>query len=82
MTLKQLKCKNCGAELKYNDKFCGKCGAGVERKLPEKTYELLCGKCGNRVTKSDRFCRNCGYLTDLAVKTEVPMLSGDATYKG
>lgn len=40
-------CSYCGNELKDDDKFCGKCGAGVEEKETKRVEE------GNTVTYTD-----------------------------
>jgi ribosomal protein L40E len=35
-----VKCTACGANVPYDDTFCGKCGAKVEKPAPEKTEDI------------------------------------------
>lgn len=57
-----LKCSQCGAELKGNEKFCGNCGT------PYKSVKKIqCNICGADVEEHSKFCGNCGAL----VKNEV-----------
>lgn len=62
-------CKNCGAQLKNEQKFCNKCGAPVlQAETPVNHMESaaqidnadLCGKCGARLREGARFCVACG----------------------
>lgn len=46
-------CPNCGAMVKGEDVFCGKCGKPVKE-------ELKCVGCGEKVELGDMFCRKCG----------------------
>jgi hypothetical protein len=46
-------CPNCGAKVKGEDVFCGKCGKPVKE-------ELKCAGCGEKVEPGDVFCRKCG----------------------
>jgi hypothetical protein len=46
-------CPNCGAKVKTEDVFCGKCGKPVQE-------ELKCVGCGEKVEPGDVFCRKCG----------------------
>jgi hypothetical protein len=46
-------CPNCGAKVKVEDVFCGKCGKPVQE-------ELKCVGCGEKVEPGDVFCRKCG----------------------
>lgn len=46
-------CPNCGAEVNFEDVFCGKCGKPVKE-------ELKCVGCGTKVEPGDMFCRKCG----------------------
>ena len=39
-----MKCKNCGKELKENDKYCGSCGAPVEKKPKNDEKKKINGK--------------------------------------
>jgi hypothetical protein len=43
-------CPECGLGLGSSDKFCGRCGAAIER----------CATCGAAALSSDRFCGACG----------------------
>ena len=49
-------CKNCGAEISADDKFCPVCG------LPTAQNDIpnYCMHCGARLTDGDRFCAVCG----------------------
>lgn len=46
-------CPNCGAKVKIEDVFCGKCGKPVKE-------DLKCVGCGTKVEPGDLFCRKCG----------------------
>lgn len=49
-------CKNCGAEIGPDDKFCAVCGVSTaEKKIPN-----FCMHCGGRLSEGDRFCAVCG----------------------
>ena len=51
-----MKCKNCGAKLAEDDKFCSICGLSTaEDDKPSK-----CEVCGADMNRSDRFCPSCG----------------------
>ena len=52
-TEEQSFCPNCGAKIKIEDVFCGKCGKPVQE-------ELKCVGCGTKVEPGDMFCRKCG----------------------
>jgi len=45
-------CKNCGAELKENAKFCFQCGAKVDSNV--------CPKCNTPIKIAAKFCSYCG----------------------
>lgn len=47
-------CAECGALLSEEDRFCGQCGARVEKKMK-------CPSCGTMSKEGDRFCRQCGH---------------------
>ncbi|MDH7508376.1 MAG: zinc ribbon domain-containing protein [Methanomassiliicoccales archaeon] len=47
------KCLQCGALVRSEDNFCGKCGAKINR-IPK------CPSCSAEVDPSDKFCRRCG----------------------
>lgn len=51
-------CKNCGAALKDDTKFCGSCGKPVEAEQPV-ANEKVCTKCG-AVVGDEKFCNSCG----------------------
>ncbi len=50
----ELRCQNCGAVVRPEDKFCWNCGAKLE-------FKYKCPNCGAEVSSEDKFCRNCGY---------------------
>jgi hypothetical protein len=45
-------CKNCGAKIKADSKFCQHCGA---KNAPE-----FCSNCGAKLKPGSVFCENCG----------------------
>src|SRR5438876_11641406 len=47
----ELSCPSCGAPTSLDQRFCGACGASVER---------TCPSCGARWAPSFRFCGSCG----------------------
>ncbi len=50
-------CKNCGAAVGADDKFCPVCGVSTaEKKKPN-----FCMHCGERLAPDDRFCPGCGW---------------------
>ena len=51
-----MKCKNCGAILGAEDKFCSICGLSTQE--PEKNVK--CASCGADLADKDRFCPACG----------------------
>ena len=55
-------CKNCGAELEENSKFCPECG--VQAEIPEN-----CPKCGESLEDSVNFCENCGASLNVSQTT-------------
>lgn len=50
-------CKNCGATLDDNSKFCHLCGTAVAPKEPEPKF---CSQCGTKTKDGALFCTNCG----------------------
>lgn len=63
-------CKNCGAVIKNNAKFCQDCGNPVENaKQTEEPVETspedknFCPNCGRQLTEEEEFCQDCG--TDI-----------------
>lgn len=47
-------CPQCGAEMKENALFCGKCGAKYEE-------TKVCPRCQAVIRENSRFCTKCGY---------------------
>lgn len=47
------KCLKCGTEVAPTAKFCGECGAKIERKK-------YCPACGTEVKPEQKFCTECG----------------------
>ena len=47
------KCTKCGTEVAPTAKFCGECGAKIERKK-------YCPECGTEVMPEQKFCTECG----------------------
>ena len=53
-----MNCKNCGANLNDNARFCGSCGAVVEK--PEQKNYTYCNYCGAKIEAGAAFCGACG----------------------
>lgn len=54
-------CPECGAEVNRSSKFCGKCGAQMERKALERADEpKTCPACGEPIDDDMVFCGSCG----------------------
>jgi hypothetical protein len=54
------KCTKCGTAVAPTAKFCGECGAKIERKK-------YCPECGTEVKPEQKFCTECG--TSLSIPT-------------
>jgi len=60
------KCKNCGAELAPNAKFCLECGTKVETGItcPHCGAAVpggkFCPECGGSLVPKEKFCPECG----------------------
>src|ERR1700694_3905683 len=52
-----MKCAACGADNKAGRRFCGQCGASLQR---------LCASCGAANDGGERFCGDCGAPLDAA----------------
>lgn len=48
-----MKCRECGAELNENERFCHSCGKPVEQ-------VSFCSKCGTKIEDGQNFCPKCG----------------------
>lgn len=65
------KCPVCGGAIADDDKFCGTCGASLEKpEEPEAPVIAYCPNCGTPVKPTDYFCVNCG--TKLASGADIP----------
>ena len=54
-------CKNCGASIKDNSKFCHECGSKIENTNILKEEEVnFCENCGNKLSSGEEFCSECG----------------------
>ncbi len=49
-----LRCPECNAVVREEDKFCWNCGAKL-------VFIFECPNCGAEVSSEDRFCRQCGH---------------------
>ena len=65
-------CPHCGSPIRYEDNFCGSCGAANDAWT--EPDPILCGNCGARVRSGDRYCRSCGARVNEAA--EEPLDSG------
>ncbi len=54
-------CKNCGALIKENSKFCHECGSPIESKTVK--------------AKNKRFCENCGKTHDKDINAAINILN-------
>ena len=57
-----VKCPECGAENRENQKFCGSCGKSLA------ADKVACVKCGAGIEKGKKFCAECGASQDSTVK--------------
>ncbi|MEA5026089.1 hypothetical protein SDC9_116798 [bioreactor metagenome] len=58
-------CKNCGAEIKKDAKFCLKCGTRVtEEEDKQSAATKQCPACNAYLTPDVKFCPECGYQFD------------------
>ena len=53
-------CKNCGAALPENAKFCVKCGTAVEQPIEQKEEYIVCPRCEAQMEPGLFFCTRCG----------------------
>lgn len=54
-------CAACGAEVNRDSKFCGKCGAPMDRSVLETPKATnTCPNCGAQLEDGMAFCANCG----------------------
>lgn len=54
-------CDSCGAEVSRTSKFCGKCGAPMDRSVLETSEATnTCPDCGAPLEEGMAFCANCG----------------------
>lgn len=54
-------CTACGAEVSRTSKFCGKCGAPMDRSALETPQATnTCPDCGEPLEEGMAFCANCG----------------------
>lgn len=51
-------CIKCGSELKAQFKFCGSCGAPVNKPI---SLSLVCVNCNTPLKNGDKFCFKCGF---------------------
>lgn len=58
-------CKNCGAELVENAKFCGVCG----KEILDEIKKVKCNNCGNEYNSELGMCPNCGETEYLKIET-------------
>ena len=63
-----MKCPNCQFENPEGIKFCGECGAKLER---------LCPSCSSSNPPNFKFCGECGHKLDVPVETSPKDLSFD-----
>lgn len=64
-----MKCSNCGAEVKDDDKFCTFCGNDLEKQRTE-TAVGYCVKCGAPLQEGYKFCVACGAPVSSATPAE------------
>jgi len=73
-----MKCSNCGAQNKDNNKFCVNCGVKLEKQQnPSSKY---CPECGTENQLKNKFCINCGSELNIRQNQNFEKKSSD-TYK-
>lgn len=78
-----MECRNCGANMAEDAKFCVQCGTKV-------STALVCKHCGVQIEKTDKFCPQCGLRTwtesapgEKAIVQQVtPVEDQDGLYTG
>lgn len=57
--VEEIRCKNCGASISKNAKFCPECGTPTT--APKQPQSETCPVCKKARNGNDRFCDNCGW---------------------
>ena len=67
-------CPQCGEEWPEGKKFCAKCGAKLETKVPEvpPVGYVLCPHCGTACPEGKKFCAKCGTKLDVQIPQDDP----------
>lgn len=60
--MQPVSCGKCGSAAPEDAKFCGNCGAPIQKQEPQEMPPpgLKCWKCGLEMDESDEFCSECG----------------------
>ncbi len=53
-------CKQCGADVRISDTFCGSCGARIITEIKVSPNGGVCSCCGHKVEPGQLFCSTCG----------------------
>ena len=55
-----MRCPQCDAEIKAEDKFCSSCGAHLETVSQTQDFSAKCPHCGVTLEENDEYCGSCG----------------------
>ncbi len=64
-------CRNCGHEMKDDDRFCTQCGTPIAPK-EEPPKPPVCSNCGQLFNEDALFCSNCGAAKDAPKQEDAP----------
>lgn len=74
-------CPNCGANVRNDALFCGKCGFRMETE--EKNAKMkACKKCGALIPEDSVFCVSCGCKVDTSVAVKICPKCGNNLEEG
>ena len=59
-------CNNCGSQIDCNYRFCGSCGAEIQRQ-----EDLRCKHCGEPISQDAKYCNACGGIVQEPDKPEI-----------
>ncbi|GBD87281.1 double zinc ribbon [bacterium BMS3Abin03] len=70
-----MKCNNCGAHNKDDNKFCVKCGAKLEKQ--QNLTSIFCPECGTENQLKNKFCISCGSELNIRQNQNIENKSAD-----
>ena len=65
VTQQSFVCRVCGAPIRFNQKYCGNCGAIPEWGKLQQSF--VCKVCGAQVRFNQKYCSNCGRTLEWEV---------------